>query len=100
MFEAKSPLPVVLLIHGTGATAAEDEGTRWWQRGSEFSRDLDGHLTRWACCLSEGRLFRWSGTNSERERQRAARDLLDTWLNRFEKEGRPYHLIGHSHGGS
>jgi hypothetical protein len=90
---------VLLLVHGTGATAPEDEGDLWWQRGSYFSVDLERLVGRSVSC-PEGQIFRWSGANSERARRQAALDLLAEWLLAFEREGRPYHLVGHSHGGS
>ena len=45
------------------------------------------------------RVFHWSGENSERARIKAGLDLLERFL---ENEERciPYHVIGHSHGGS
>lgn len=43
--------------------------------------------------------FRWEGANTERCRHQAGQQLL-TRLLEFEAEGRDYHLIGHSHGGS
>jgi hypothetical protein len=44
-------------------------------------------------------MFHWSGKNSESDRRRAALSLLDL-LYEQEATKRPYHLIGHSHGGS
>ncbi|NJM30313.1 MAG: hypothetical protein HC855_09600 [Rhizobiales bacterium] len=43
--------------------------------------------------------FKWSGANSERDR-RAAGQALAAELRQLEKAGQPYHLMGHSHGGS
>ncbi|MGX7829842.1 hypothetical protein ACTG9Q_32675 [Actinokineospora sp. 24-640] len=45
------------------------------------------------------RLFHWSGMNSLTERLAASNRLLAV-LFALEREGRGYHLIGHSHGGS
>jgi hypothetical protein len=92
---------VVLLVHGTFATSDDDLGKRWWQRESDFWNWLNKRLEgRAACGPTESRLFRWSGKNSEKARLEAARDLLKTRLLPYEKDGQPYHLIGHSHGGS
>ncbi|MGP0067947.1 MAG: hypothetical protein ACLQGP_30680 [Isosphaeraceae bacterium] len=91
---------VVLLIHGTFATAPDDEGPRWWQRGeSTFWDWLKERLGGVAEVQPGGRLFRWSGDNSERERRGAGRALLDR-LNALEDARIAYHLIAHSHGGS
>jgi hypothetical protein len=43
--------------------------------------------------------WKGSGCNSERERRAAGRALLRR-LDELDELGRPYHLIGHSHGGS
>jgi hypothetical protein len=93
---------VVLLIHGTGAAAKEDEGPQWWQRTSPFWRGLDEALRPAAACGPD--VFHWSGENSERARRRAARDLLDRYLLPLEAwaqaRGGVYHLVAHSHGGN
>ncbi len=89
----------VILVHGTFASSAEDHGTGWWQIGSPAHRDLEKRLPPGVSLASEGELFRWSGENGERARSKAAAQLLDH-LQQHEASGRPYHLIGHSHGGS
>ncbi len=88
---------VVLLIHGTGAGAVEDCGTRWWQPGSQVWCALDEQLADAARC--DPGVFHWSGKNSEHARRVGAAALLEH-LRRLEMQGQPYHLIGHSHGGS
>jgi tetratricopeptide (TPR) repeat protein len=90
----------VVLVHGTGAAAHEDVGVRWWQNGSDYCSDLCQRLGALARCVESGEVFHWSGANSESERHKASLELLESWLLRFEAEQRPYHLIGHSHGGS
>jgi Alpha/beta hydrolase family len=90
---------IVLLIHGTGAGAVENDGEAWWQRESKFWRFLQGRLENRASIQPAGRVFHWSGDNSEQERRSAGRKLA-AWLSEFEKDCQPYHLIGHSHGGS
>ena len=95
-----SPPDVVLCVHGTFAGSDRDRGRRWWQRGSWFWSRLAEKLPRAAQLPDDATvLFRWSGGNSERDRQQAAALLL-VRLQRLEAQGRPYHLIGHSHGGS
>ena len=86
----------VVLVHGTFAAADDDMGPRWWQSGSAFGNWLNRRLDGVAECHD---VFHWSGQNRERERQRAGRKLLER-LHRYEQEGRRYHLVGHSHGGS
>ncbi len=89
----------VILVHGTFASSAEDHGTGWWQIGSSAYRELKKRLPPGVSLASEGELFRWSGENAERARSKAAVRLLDH-IKASEESGRPYHLIGHSHGGS
>lgn len=90
---------LVLLIHGTFAGRAEDEGTSWWQQGSPAWQELSKRLPAGARMPERGEVFRWSGDNSARARIQAGHDLLERLLE-LETTGRGYHLIGHSHGGS
>jgi len=89
---------VIVLIHGTGAAAKSDAGDQWWQRGSAFSSRLDGLTRPFAQCL-EKELFHWSGSNSERDRRFYGQRLYERYIRPFEEQRRPYHLLGHSHGG-
>jgi pimeloyl-ACP methyl ester carboxylesterase len=89
----------VVLVHGTFASAAEDHGKAWWQIGSPAHQELEKRLPPGVELASDGDLFRWSGDNTERARSKAARQLL-RHLDKHEKTGKPYHLVGHSHGGS
>lgn len=91
----------VLLVHGTfaGSKHRSDNGRRWWQRGQAsrtFFNWLNAKLKDVAACE---RVFHWSGENKEQERRQAGRELLKV-LRGYEREGRDYHLVGHSHGGS
>jgi hypothetical protein len=90
---------LVLLIHGTYAGSAEDEGNAWWQQGSPAWRELGKRLPSGVRLPKRGEVFHWSGDNSERARIKAGHDLLERLLE-FETSGRSYRLIGHSHGGS
>jgi hypothetical protein len=90
---------LVLLIHGTSAGDPADSGPRWWQRDSAFWSALAARLGTGFDCQPQGELFHWSGANSESER-RAAGDALAARIEQLERSGRPYHLVGHSHGGS
>lgn len=90
---------IVLLIHGTNAGDPCDSGPRWWQRDSDFFGCLSDELGQHFDCQPEGRVFHWSGENSEVSRRNAG-EALAGWILDYEKAGRRYHLIGHSHGGS
>lgn len=90
---------LVVLVHGTYASHESDEGDGWWQRGSQAWRDLRDRLPEGTVLPEQGKIFHWSGENGERARIKAARDLLE-FLTAIEDEGKRYHLIGHSHGGS
>ena len=83
---------VVVSVHGTFAAKDENVGPAWWQ---ELAKTLPRHIQQ----IVEDRTFHWTGKNSATQRRAAARKLLKE-LEKLENEGRPYHLIGHSHGGS
>jgi hypothetical protein len=89
--------PLVILLHGTfaGHPAGDGKPKTWWQEGSPFRSRLA------EATGAEVIDFGWGkgGANSETLRREGARDLLDM-LHSLEKEGRDYHLVGHSHGGS
>ncbi|MCR9291496.1 MAG: alpha/beta hydrolase [bacterium] len=89
----------VILVHGTFASSDSDSGQAWWQIGSQPYRELQRRLPRGVQLAAEGRVFHWSGHNHERARSKAARRLLD-FIQPLEDSGTPYHLVGHSHGGS
>ncbi len=88
---------LVLLIHGTGAANPAEAGAAWWQAGSAVSLALKDRFG--ANAELSAKMFHWSGKNSEYDRRQAALSLLDL-LYQLESTKRPYHLIGHSHGGS
>jgi len=90
---------VIVTVHGTSAGRPEDDGDRWWQRGSAFHKQLSELVTSADGSPLEFRPFHWSGRNSETDRRKAGRQLARD-LRKIEEEGRPYHVIGHSHGGS
>lgn len=87
--------PVIIAVHGTFAARHADSGGAWWQTDgplvTTLERDSPGTFA-WVP-------FHWSGKNLESERQRAARHL-STVINELETQRRPYHLVGHSHGGN
>ena len=92
---------IVILIHGTGAAEADPIKPKWWETHSDYARDLREKLGPGYDVgeTPESEPFKWSGANSERDRRRAGQRLLSR-LRRLEREGRSYHLVGHSHGGS
>jgi hypothetical protein len=92
-----TPKAQVVLVHGTGTASDNDEGPGWWQRGSPFATRLEKSLQ--GLVGFPDPLFHWSGRNRESARQEAAEDLFGR-LVAFEQAGQPYHLVGHSHGGS
>ncbi|MGH1417537.1 MAG: hypothetical protein ACRBCJ_01625 [Hyphomicrobiaceae bacterium] len=104
-------MATVFAVHGT---FAHDKGTSevgsgeasvgksadkaWWEKGSEFERDLvelvssdDGTL--------EFEPVIWDGANSEKSRRQAGRDLYKQ-VHQLEGEEKNYVMVGHSHGGS
>lgn len=100
--EKEENKPVVITVHGTFAEEGPKGQPCWWQTDSQLMSDIEEELGKDALTFEpftwedEGRL----GPNSERERRRAGARLLEEKLLKHEKAGQPYHLIGHSHGGS
>ncbi|MGY5061169.1 hypothetical protein ACWDFR_45285 [Streptomyces sp. 900105755] len=93
---------LVILVHGTfaGDSDEAETGTRWWQRGSAVWQWLAHNLpTGTALPDNDTHLFQWSGANTQTERLKAGSELLAELI-ALEQEGRSYHLVGHSHGGS
>lgn len=90
---------IVLLVHGTFAGAEENVGDAWWQEGSQAWSELRDRLPPEISVPEDKEVFHWSGDNGERARHEGAQLLLERLIG-YEKQGRAYHLIGHSHGGS
>lgn len=82
----------LITVHGTHAAADEDEGSKWWQRGSEFHRLLETHYGEPIAIEP----FHWNGLNSERARRQAG----DRLYKKLRDISEPFHIMGHSHGGS
>ena len=101
---AKSELiaggPVKLItVHGTGAGDTSPTGDKWWQLGSAFLDEFGKRIDLDPANV-EVVPFQWKdGPNSEEMRRQASRHLFAE-VRKLEKSGTPYHLIGHSHGGS
>jgi len=109
---ASDPLPpfnpstqeLVLLVHGTfanNASKSRSDHLHWWQAGGEVWNKIDEQLPEQLHVASDPRteVFSWSGDNSERDRRAGGRELFKH-LQKLEKKGTRYHLVGHSHGGS
>jgi hypothetical protein len=90
-------MATVITVHGTNATGPE-QGHLWWQRGSEFERDVRDFVQ-----ADDGKIdfkpFIWDGMNSEMSRRRAGTRLLRE-IQSLDAQGNEYCLLGHSHGGS
>lgn len=96
----------IILVHGTGASDRGPVGEeKWWETKSEFCRllvenlntshvDNNNSIERF-----EAESFVWSGANSEADRRKYAKKLTSR-LDELEEQQVPYHIIGHSHGGS
>lgn len=88
----------IVTVHGTGDTAKEAAGEKWFQQGSSFSERLRQQL--------RGKGFEadiiphlWSGANSAWDRETAANKLAARIRKLYAKYD-SIHLIGHSHGGN
>lgn len=93
--------PVVLTVHGTFAGVADERSPHWWQVDGQLAADLKARFPPDGIVVEP---FLWkdgeeTGPNRESERQRAGRLLFER-VQEFERAGTPYHLVGHSHGGS
>jgi len=90
-------MATIITVHGTNATGPE-EGDNWWQKGSEFERDI-----RELVESEDGQLkfepHVWDGANSESSRRKAGEGLFRKILG-LEDSHEAYCLVGHSHGGS
>lgn len=98
----------VILVHGTGASQPGPPGDeKWWEENSVFATELGKLLNEQIGDKSDSREIRrfeiksfgWSGANSESDRRKSGQ-ILARELAELEVNGVPYHLIGHSHGGS
>lgn len=109
---------LIILVHGTFPPSREKYGAEWWQlRPRESAPDtaagdpedrecFTAYLAAElfdaagsAAGVESLEPFLWTGENREQDREEAGGRLLSRLLD-LERQGRPYHLIGHSHGGS
>jgi hypothetical protein len=91
--------PVIVTVHGTNDHHADDEGDRWWQRGSAFCERLTAELAGRGMPGAQILPLRWSGMNSDYDRL-AASVKLTRLLRQLDKSGRRHAVIAHSHGGN
>lgn len=98
--------PVLIVIHGTGSSAGADlekeTGPGWWQPGSDFDRALCARLVNaHGANLSSANVLRfvWSGENSEKQREAAAKSLVQI-ISAAEAKGHAIAIVAHSHGGN
>jgi len=91
--------PVIVTVHGTNDAHADDEGGRWWQRGSKFTERLIYDLAQRGITNAEIVPLHWSGQNSDFDRLASAARLAKT-LRKLDRAGRPHAVIAHSHGGN
>ncbi|MBN9352625.1 MAG: hypothetical protein J0H04_01050, partial [Hyphomicrobium denitrificans] len=90
---------VIVTVHGTNDAAPEDDGGRWWQKGSPFTERLVGELAQRGIAGAEIVPMHWSGANSDYDRLTGSANLARL-LHRLDKDGRPHAVIAHSHGGN
>ena len=93
------PAPVIVTVHGTNDAHPDDDGERWWQRGSNFTQHLIYRLWERGIPNAEILPLHWSGMNSDFDRLKGA-TLLARTLKDLHKAGRPHAVIAHSHGGN
>ncbi|HWK39590.1 MAG TPA: hypothetical protein VNR88_11790, partial [Hyphomicrobium sp.] len=75
---ASPPRHVVITVHGTNSQHPDDEGDRWWQKGSPFAAELKAAFAQRSGPEIEILPLHWSGLNSDYGRLRAALDLART----------------------
>ena len=88
----------IVCVHGTGDTASNLDGPKWFQRGSHFSETLKQRLLERGSA-AEIVPFLWSGANSASEREKGAERLAAT-IKRIAPSYASVHVLGHSHGGN
>jgi hypothetical protein len=91
--------PVIVTVHGTNDADPADEGKRWWQQGSDFTRHLVYRLWERDIRGAEIVPLHWSGMNSDHDRLTGAAALAKL-LKDLHRAGRPHAVIAHSHGGN
>jgi len=90
---------VIITVHGTNSQHPDDEGDRWWQKGSPFTAELEAAFAKRSGPEVEILPLHWSGLNSDYGRLHGAAQLART-ARSLERAGTPYSIIAHSHGGN
>lgn len=88
----------IVTVHGTGDTAKEADGKKWFQRGSDFTTRLVQRLASHGI-VADIIPYNWSGANSAKGREAGSEKLAKT-LTATSKNYAGVHVIGHSHGGN
>jgi hypothetical protein len=96
---AASTAPVIVTVHGTNDAHPDDDGERWWQRGSNFTQHLIYRLWERGVPNAEILPLHWSGMNSDYDRLKGS-ERLARILKELHRAGRPHAVIAHSHGGN
>jgi hypothetical protein len=91
--------PVIVTVHGTNDAHPDDDGERWWQRGSNFTQHLIYRLWERGVPNAEILPLHWSGMNSDYDRLKGS-ERLARILKELHRAGRPHAVIAHSHGGN
>ena len=89
----------VVTVHGTGDTAPQIDGEKWFQRGAAFTEKLKALLSARGVEADIHPVL-WSGANSARAREDGADEVADAIKRLTRQYGGQVHLIGHSHGGN
>lgn len=95
LVDGDSSTDFVITIHGTGDGVGSKSQPKWWQPTSSFVSQLCGDREMTGRTIHP---FRWSGANSDRERQKAAKHLAATIESVVGLGVERVHLIAHSHG--
>lgn len=90
-------MSTIITVHGTFATGPQT-GELWWQNGSPFETHIKQLVASENGAL-EYQPFIWDGLNSEKSRRSAGRALCAR-MEALERQGKPFIVVGHSHGGS
>ncbi|MBU6406551.1 MAG: hypothetical protein KGS44_05350 [Alphaproteobacteria bacterium] len=89
----------IVTVHGTGDTAAEPAGPKWFQQGSVFTEQVRARLAIRGFAADIVPIL-WSGANSARAREAGADELADTIKRLHGQYKGQVHIIAHSHGGN
>lgn len=87
------------MVHGTGDREAGPPGNpKWWESNSNFFLELKRDCNQRGLDLVHD-YFTWTGKNSERARQKAAKELA-LKIRATSHAYKNVHIVGHSHAGN